>query len=178
MKVRDCMTTEVCSITADESLELAAQRMWEGDCGCLPVLNADQQVVAVITDRDVCMGAYTQGRALRDIPVACSMSQSLYCCGPDESLESAESIMSAHQVRRLPVVGQDGRLQGMLSLGDLARTVALGGESQRRVQREELARTLEAISQAARATLQPQATKKAVDTRAAPRPRGAAALDT
>ncbi len=160
MKITERMKTDVRAIGRDESLERAAQLMWEHDCGCVPVVDLEQRVVGMITDRDVCMGAYTQGRALREIPVEHCMSREVHDCRPNDSVEVAAGIMSAHQVRRLPVVDEAGRLIGMIALCDLTRTVEeLKGEAQKKLLREEIARTLEAISQphhvSVRDTLEP-----------------------
>jgi CBS domain-containing protein len=64
MKVSDLMTTAVRSCGTGDNLQLAAQIMWESDCGIVPVVDGDGRVVGVITDRDICMAAYTQGLPL------------------------------------------------------------------------------------------------------------------
>ena len=77
----------------------------------------------MITDRDVCMAAYTQGRELSWILVASAMSRAVHACAPSDSIAVAEELMRMHQVRRLPVV-LGGRLVGMLTLNDVARAAA------------------------------------------------------
>jgi CBS domain-containing protein len=122
MKVADLMTKDVFTSSPEETLERVAHTMWVGDCGCIPVVDRDsRRVVGIVTDRDVCMAAYTQGRRLGEIPVATAMSHVVHGCGPDDSLAAAEHAMRAYRVRRLPVVTDDGHLLGMLSLTDLAR---------------------------------------------------------
>jgi len=67
MKVEQIMTRIVHTCSENDTLNRAAQLMWENDCGCVPVIhggNGSGAVVGVVTDRDVCMGAYTQGRLL------------------------------------------------------------------------------------------------------------------
>jgi len=121
MKVEELMTTEVGSCRAYDSVDVAAKIMWEQDCGAVPVVDQDGRVVAVLTDRDVCMAAFTQGRALGEIRVSSAMSRRLWTCRPEEDVKDAEKAMRTNQVRRLPVVDVEGRLQGILSLSDLAR---------------------------------------------------------
>ncbi|MHC5210823.1 MAG: CBS domain-containing protein [Planctomycetota bacterium] len=121
MKVPDVMTREIRTIHPEETLERAACLMWENDCGCLPVVDGQNHPVGMLTDRDVCMNAYTQGRALADLPVRGAMSATVHAIAEHDPLERAERMMQEHQVRRLPVVNADGRLTGLVSLMDIAR---------------------------------------------------------
>jgi CBS domain-containing protein len=97
--------------------------MWTQDCGCLPVIETDGigRVIGMITDRDICMSALFQGRPLHDLSVSEAMSKTLRTCRPSDSLATAERLMQEAQIRRLPVVADEGSLVGLLSLGDLAR---------------------------------------------------------
>lgn len=124
MNVEQIMTREARAIGPEENLATAARLMWENDCGCLPVTDAEGQVLAMLTDRDVCMHAWSQNRALADLPVRGAMSARLVSVSPGDPLERAEALMQEHQVRRLPVVDGRGRLLGVLSLNDLARESA------------------------------------------------------
>jgi CBS domain-containing protein len=126
MKVRDAMTWGASTCTAEQTLDRVGRIMWERNCGCVPVVDTDGDVVGMITDRDVSMAAYTQGRPLREIFVASAMSQNIYVCHEDDSIEQAEHVMRAKKVRRLPVLGADGDVVGVLSLGDLARQIVPG----------------------------------------------------
>lgn len=96
------------------------------------------QVVGTITDRDICMAAYTQGKRLSELPIATVMPHEVFSCSPDDSSEVAESIMQRHQVRRLPVIDRTGKLVGVLSVNDLATKQAPP---------REIAKTLTAICQ-------------------------------
>ena len=121
MKVKELMTKDVLCCSPNESLNRAAQLMWEGDCGVVPVVASDGKLVGVITDRDVCMAAYTKGRPLAALWVEEAMSKKVSKCSPDASLEVALSTMKDARVRRLPVVDDAGRLAGILSMNDVAR---------------------------------------------------------
>lgn len=121
MRVRDLMTKDVATCRSNDMLSNAAQIMWDRDCGCVPVLDDEMHVVGMITDRDICIAAHSRNASPSTIPVFTAMSPALYGCGADDTLAIAEQIMREHQVRRLPVLDRDGRLQGILSLSDLAR---------------------------------------------------------
>jgi CBS-domain-containing membrane protein len=70
------------------------------------------------------MAAYTRGRPLTELHVADAMSATVYTVAPHETPARAEQLMAEHQVRRLPVVGETGRLEGIVSFNDLARVAA------------------------------------------------------
>jgi CBS-domain-containing membrane protein len=124
MKVRDLMSSPVHTCRANETLAHAAQLLWEHDCGVLPVVDRDGRVGAAITDRDICMGAYTRGKDLAALRVADSMSRSVVTCRADEELAAAADTMVKHQLHRLPVVDEHGKPVGLLSLNDLAAAAA------------------------------------------------------
>ncbi len=124
MNIEQIMTRDARAIGPEENLATAARLMWEDDCGCLPVVDADGQVVAMLTDRDVCIHAWSQGRPLSDLQVRGAMSARVVSVSPGDPLERAEALMQEHQVRRLPVLDARGRLLGLLSLSDLARESA------------------------------------------------------
>ncbi len=117
MKIREVMTRNVSFCKMDDSLTRAAQLMWEGDCGSVPVVDAAGTVRGMITDRDICMAAYTQGLALNRIQVHSAMSPRVHSCAPEDTIEEVHALMQRHKVRRAPVL-EDGRLVGVVSLGD------------------------------------------------------------
>jgi CBS domain-containing protein len=119
-RVRDAMTRDVVTCYESDSLNRAAQLMWDADCGALPVVSAEGKLIGMLTDRDICMAAYTRGKPLAELPVSGTMSTGLATCRPSDTLQSVMDLMSARQVRRMPVVDDDGRLVGILSLADLA----------------------------------------------------------
>jgi len=122
MKTEDLMTRNVAACRPDDSLEHAAQLMWDWDVGCVVVTDAQQQPIGMITDRDVAMAAYTQGARLCEIRVERVMARKLWSCSANTSLKEIEDKMRTAQVRRLPVVGFDGELVGIVTLGDIARS--------------------------------------------------------
>ena len=120
MKVQELMRSDVKTCRREDTLERAAQIMWENDCGCIPVVDQELRAVGIITDRDACMGAYTQGRPLWDVPVSTAMSRQVWFCRPEDTISAAEKILQEKRIRRLPVVDAGGRLVGVLSLNDIA----------------------------------------------------------
>ena len=124
MKISDLMTVNVVVCSTKDSLNRVAQLMWEHRRGCIPVLDETHRVVGLLTDRDLCMAAYTQGRRLDDMPVTSAMSRPVWTCLPSASVEEVEDIMMAHGVRRVVVAGPEGRLSGLVSLEDIARSGA------------------------------------------------------
>jgi len=148
MKIEEIMQRDVKVCTQDDTLNTAARLMWDNDCGCVPVIASDGNgaVVGMLSDRDICMAAYTQGKSLNEIPVTVAMAHSVLSCKPSDDLALAEAIMREARVHRLPVVDENGTVLGVVSLTDIARNalslgdgrVALGTQA-------EIARTLAAI---------------------------------
>jgi CBS domain-containing protein len=127
IRVSAVMTEAVEACSPDDPLYRPAQIMWNGDCGCVPVLDAAGNLCGIITDRDICMAAYTKGLPLGSIRVADVMSRNVRSCTPTDTLERAIGIMAEAEVRRLPVVAEDGKLRGIVSLADIAHGAALLG---------------------------------------------------
>jgi len=103
-----------------DSLNDAARIMWDDACGCVPVVDASHRPVGFLTDRDICMAAYTQGRPLGGIRVESAMAKKVVSCGIHDDIEHAVQMMRGTYVRRLPVVDAQGVLVGLLSLDDIA----------------------------------------------------------
>ncbi len=139
MRVEDIMVREVRCCKASDSLNRAAQLMWENDCGCISVVDDRSKVIAMLTDRDICMAAYTQGAALDGMPVSSAMSREVFFCQPGDGLLAAQRVMRKHRVRRLPVIDAE-KLAGIISLNDTARALARTAAG-----RGQVARTLAAI---------------------------------
>lgn len=121
MKVQDVMVQDVQFCFPDDSLNRAAQIMWDHACGVVPVIDDARRVVGMITDRDVCMAAYTRGLVLGDMRVRESMRANVRTCRPNEAISRAERVMKECGSRRVPVVDELGVLIGILSLDDVAR---------------------------------------------------------
>lgn len=147
--VRGVMQASPATCAPSDALNRAAQIMWEQNCGAVPVTNPDGSVAGIITDRDICMAAYTRGLSLGDMSVESAMSREVATCEPDDSLGRALGLMAARQVRRLPVT-ENGRMMGIVSLGDLARRLR-GHDANRTAGRVALADSLALISESSSA---------------------------
>lgn len=171
MKVQQVMSSPVKSCRVSDTLDCAAAILWDHDCGCVPVIDDSGKAVGMVTDRDICMAAYTQGKALRDIRVASAMSRQVWTCHPDDPIATAEHVFQARQVRRLPVIDGGGRVVGVLSLNDLARQAATERSKNRReVTDAEVGTVLAAIGV-------PRAPSREVATRSPMAPVAMAAAD-
>ena len=126
VEVRDVMTPEVVTCGPEETLCEVAERMFDADVACLPVVEGGT-VVGVLSDRDICGAATEAGRGLEKTTVREAMSQTVHWCWPRDAVEAAEAIMRAHGVRRLPVIEPSGALVGVVSLADIATAALLGG---------------------------------------------------
>ena len=142
MNVAELMTQPVKTCSTHDTLERAVQIMWENDCGAVPVVDDDGHTVGVVTDRDVSIAAYTQGKSLSEIPVAVAASRTLVSVQPEDTVALARVLMEAARVRRLPVVDGARRPLGFLSLSDIARAAATD-----EISVDAIARTLATVSQ-------------------------------
>jgi CBS-domain-containing membrane protein len=144
MKVQDVMTYDVQSCRPETNLADAAMQMWRGDFGALPVVTTAGKVVGMITDRDICMAAATKHRDPANIRVKEVISGKVYGCSPDTDIREALKIMQEKQVRRLPIISaEDGRLEGILSMNDLALKARADRKAQ--LSAEDVENTLRAI---------------------------------
>lgn len=146
MNVHQVMTKNAETCQPQDSLSRAAEIMWDHDCGCVPVVDDGGRVVSMITDRDICMAAFTRGIPLYALPVADAMSKNIVACRPDDQISYAQNLMQTNGVRRLPVVDEERRLVGILSLNDIAREGARGrGLKTGQIMLDEISLTLAAV---------------------------------
>ncbi len=143
MKVADLMTRDVRACTINDSLNAAAGIMWDYDCGCAPVIDGHGKLAGIVTDRDICVAAYTQGLPLAAIPVERVMSAKVITCARGDDLEAAHRLMRTHEIHRLPVVDSRGRLTGILSMSDVIHHARTNHDSPDHV--AEIATTFSAI---------------------------------
>jgi CBS domain-containing protein len=147
MEVQQLMTRGVRTVAPGDTMNRAAQIMWENDCGIVPVVDGDGRVAAMITDRDICMAAYMQGRPLGEMAVTVAASRDVVSVREHDEVETAEHLMQQHQIRRVPVVDANGLLCGMLSMADIARSSQLVGKPEEGLSQTDVGKTIAAISQ-------------------------------
>ena len=131
--VRDAMTSSPKTISTSTTAHEAARLMKSEDVGALPIVEGDK-LVGVVTDRDLAVRVLAEGKS-PDTAVSEIASKDVVTVDPDQTLEEAARLMAEHQVRRLPVVEEDGRLVGVLAQADVAQSGQdlLTGETVQRI---------------------------------------------
>ena len=119
MKVSDIMTKDVVKISAEESVEVAARTLTHYNIGALPVCDANGKLCGMVTDRDLVIRCMAANKPASETTVRQVMTNQLISVEPGADVTEAAQLMGGRQIRRLPVVEQ-GRLCGMISLGDIA----------------------------------------------------------
>ena len=119
MKVRDLMSKPVIRIHAEEPVSVAARTLTHYNIGAMPVCDTNGQVCGMLTDRDIVTRCLAANRDLERTTVRDVMTQRVQSVDADADASLAAHIMGRQQIRRLPVV-ENGRLCGVISLGDLA----------------------------------------------------------
>lgn len=118
--IRDVMTSNPCTIDAQKSVAYAAKMMQEEDVGLAPIVEGDK-LVGMLTDRDIAVRVAAEGRDPEQVNVLEVASKKIVTIDPQQDLGEALRIMAQHQVRRLPVVEESGRLIGVVAQADIAR---------------------------------------------------------
>jgi CBS domain-containing protein len=119
MKVSEVMTSDVATVRPDQPVQEAASFMLNADAGSIPVTEGDR-LIGMITDRDIAVRGIAKGYG-PDTPVRELMTNDIVCARIDDEVEEVANKMSEAQVRRLPVIDEQEKLCGIVSLGDLAR---------------------------------------------------------
>ncbi len=119
MKLRDVMTQPCIRIRPEESVAVAARTLTRYNIGALPVCGADGRLCGLVTDRDIVTRCLAADRSPLSTSVRDVMTSQVVAARPDMDAQLAASLMGREQIRRLPVV-ENGKLCGMVSLGDLA----------------------------------------------------------
>jgi CBS domain-containing protein len=118
--IRDVMTSNPCTIDAEKSVAYAAKMMREEDVGLAPIVEGEK-LIGMLTDRDIAIRVVSEGRNPDQVKVRDVASTRLVTVDPQQDLDEALRMMAKHQVRRLPVVEEDGRLVGVVAQADIAR---------------------------------------------------------
>ena len=119
MKLRELMTDKIVGIDPRESVAVAARTLARHNIGMLPVCTADGRLCGIVTDRDLVTRCIAAGRRPEETTVREIMTSALVTASPDTDAVAAAHLMGQRQIRRLPVL-ENGRLCGLVSLGDLA----------------------------------------------------------
>ena len=121
MQVHQIMSQPVDVINPNTTSREAARRMRDENIGSLPVGENDQ-LIGMVTDRDIVARAVAENSLPSNTAVRTVMSEGIYYCFEDDTLEEAARIMAEHQVRRLPDLNRNQQLVGIIAVADIART--------------------------------------------------------
>lgn len=147
MHVDEIMNCDVECCGPETNLAAAATMMWDGDYGALPVVHADRQVIGMVTDRDIAMAAATKHRPISAITVRETITGKVYSSHQFDDVHRVLERMAREKIHRVPVVDEQGRLQGIVAMNDFIRAAEEGVGTQVPVlSYEDVTRTLKAIS--------------------------------
>lgn len=119
MKVKEVMTQSAVCCNPDTNVGAAVELLWVRNCGMLPVVGIDRKLLGVVTDRDICIAMGTRNRLAGDLTVGEIPTREVFTCKPDDEIHEALNTMANKQVRRLPVVNDEGVPLGILSMDDI-----------------------------------------------------------
>ena len=133
--IREAMTSSPATVEPGTTAQEAARLMKSKDVGSLPVVEGDR-LVGMITDRDLAIRLVGEGKSI-DTPVGELASKDVVTIDPEQEVEEAARLMAEHQLRRLPVCEEDGKLVGILAQADVAQIGhdALTGEVVQKISR-------------------------------------------
>lgn len=123
MKAQDLMTSDPRCCRAEEPATEALKHMDECDCGAVPVVDGDRQVVGIVTDRDILFGIRLNGGRLDGLTVEQCMTRSPVTVVTEEPADNVVRTMTMRRIRRVPVVGRDGSLVGIIAQADVAASI-------------------------------------------------------
>ena len=126
MKCRDIMTKYLKMCRADGNATDAVKIMEELNCGAVPIVGENNELMGIVTDRDIAMYTTLHSKSHEKTLLKEFMSSDVITCHPDDDIDDAINKMKDYKIRRLPVVDDDNKVIGMISLGDIA--VASGEE--------------------------------------------------
>jgi CBS domain-containing protein len=121
--IRDLMTQSPRLLESGSTVMEAARLMRDEDAGLIPVVEGEK-LVGTVTDRDIAIRVVAEGKSPESITVGEIASRELVTIGPQQDLDEALRLMARHQIRRLPVVEEDGRLVGIVAQADIARNAS------------------------------------------------------
>jgi CBS domain-containing protein len=122
MLVRDVMSKRVVFSTPSDTAQAAARAMKLSGVGALPVVSdiLSARLLGIVTDRDLCCSVVAEAKLAEATRIADVMTKNPVTCTPENTLEDCEALMQKHQVRRIPVIDEQGRCVGMIAQADIA----------------------------------------------------------
>ncbi len=142
MKVKELMTKNVGFCHSGDKLPNAVEIMRQHDCGIVPVVDENEKVVGMITDRDICLAVADADSKISQIKVEKLITTKIISCSADDKIKDALKKMRKNQIKRLVVTGKDGKIVGILSVTDVLVSVRKDKKLKKKIYK-----TLEAIFQ-------------------------------
>lgn len=121
MHAGQIMSRDVITCDPDDSLAEAVRKMRDHDVGTLLVVDGDERLIGLMTDRDVCFAALASERPLKDIRVKSAMTSHVYSMMDTDRIQDIESVMTTYKIHRVPIVDRENHVLGVVSLSDIAR---------------------------------------------------------
>lgn len=130
MKVKECMCNQVFSCSPSTTVYDVAKLMQTNHVGCIPVCDNENCMVGLITDRDLVLRCIATNKDTKQTPVSDIMTTNVCTCKPDDDMTNAQSKMGSEQIRRLPVLDNNGQVVGILTMGNIAQNDLELGQQQ------------------------------------------------
>jgi CBS domain-containing protein len=130
MNVKNVMVSPAISCRPETNLGVAAEMLWRQNCGILPITNIQDRVIGVVTDRDMFIALATRNRLAGELTLGEITSGQVYSCKPEDDIHHALATMAKHGVRRLPVLDEDGKIVGMVSMDDVVKETQMGDRAE------------------------------------------------
>lgn len=137
MKIKECMCNEVAYLNPENTVKDCAKLMCNRHIGCVPVCDLQKNIVGLVTDRDLILRSIACDKDISNTPISDIMTSKVCTCFQNEEVEYAQKVMSEHQIRRLPVIDENNKIIGIVTIGDLC--------SNKDINTNEVCKTLENI---------------------------------
>lgn len=121
MKVKDCMCSQIVYLKPENTVEDCAKLMCSKHIGCVPICDNNNVIVGLVTDRDVILRGIACDKDIKSTPLSDIMTCNICSCSPEDEIDEAEKKMSKEQIRRLPVIDENNKIIGIITLGDLCK---------------------------------------------------------
>lgn len=121
MKIKEYMNSNVYCLKPNNTIKDCAKLMHDNHIGCIPVCNDQNNIVGLVTDRDIILRGIACNKDTSETPVSEIMTCNVVYCNEDDDVEEIEEIMSQNQIRRLPIIDKNNKIVGIISLGDLVK---------------------------------------------------------
>ena len=121
MKLKDCMQIDVYCLKPENTVEDCAKIMSDNHIGCVPICDDKECIVGLVTDRDIILRSVACNKDYKTTPISEIMTTNVCYCNYDLDVEDAQKIMRDNRIRRLPIIDNNKKIVGIITIGDLAK---------------------------------------------------------